>query len=139
MTACVAIIIKDREVVAQPGSVSVRQAARVMAERRIGAVAVTEGRHLIGIFTERDIVCRVVAAGRDLDRTRLIEVMTRRPETVSGECSLDEALQIMMDGGFRHLPVMVRGELLGVISLRDVSGREERVHPEALQSSCASV
>lgn len=116
----VAGIVGGREAIVQPPSATVRQAAAVMAEHRIGAVPVVEGRHLIGIFTERDMVIRVIAAGFDVDRTRLEDVMTRRPETVSLHCPLLEALQVMMDGGFRHLPVMLGGTVAGVVSLRDI-------------------
>jgi CBS domain-containing protein len=117
----VASLIEGRHVVVQPPSATVRQAVLVMTERRIGAVPVVEGRHLIGIFTERDVLNRVLAVGRDVDRTSLEEVMTRRPETVSIECSLAEALEVMIQGGFRHLPVMADGAVVGVISIRDVT------------------
>jgi CBS domain-containing protein len=116
----VARIISGRPVVTQPPTATVRQAARVMAERCIGAVPVVEGRNLIGIFTERDIVAKVVALGRDIDRSRLEEVMTRRPETVSTHCPLPEVLDVMINGGFRHLPVMSGGEVVGVVSMRDI-------------------
>lgn len=116
----VAGIIGERRAVVQPPSATVRQAAVVMVEHRIGAVPVVEGRHLIGIFTERDVLTRVVAAGCDIDLTRLEDVMTRRPETVSIECPLLEALQVMMEGGFRHLPVMSGGLVAGVVSIRDI-------------------
>lgn len=116
----VAHIVRGRTVVAQPPTASVREAALVMAERRIGAVPVVERRRLIGIFTERDVLTRVIAAGRDVDRTRLEDVMTRRPETVSVNCPLSEALEVMIAGGFRHLPVMSAGEVVGVISIRDI-------------------
>lgn len=113
-------IIEGRRVVVQPPSATVRQAVLVMTDCRIGAVPVVEGRHLIGIFTERDVLTRVIAVGRDVDRTRLEEVMTRRPETVSVECPMLEALEVMLEGGFRHLPVMADGAVIGVISIRDI-------------------
>lgn len=116
----VADLIEGREVVVQPPSATVRQAVMVMAERRIGAVPVVQGRHLIGIFTERDVLTRVIAAGRDVDQTRLEEVMTRRPETVTVECPQLEALDVMIEGKFRHLPVMADGAVVGLISLRDI-------------------
>lgn len=116
----VAAIIQGRRVVVQPPSATVRQAVLVMAECRIGAVPVVEGRNLIGIFTERDVLTRVIALGRDVDRTRLEEVMTRRPETVSIECPMIEALEVMIEGGFRHLPVIADGMVAGVISMRDI-------------------
>ena len=113
-------LIEGREVVVQPPSATVRQAVMVMTERRIGAVPVVQGRHLIGIFTERDVLTRVIAAGRDVDQTRLEEVMTRRPETVTVECPQLEALDVMIEGKFRHLPVMADGAVVGLISLRDI-------------------
>jgi CBS domain-containing protein len=116
----VARIIGGRPVVTQPPTATVRQAARVMAERCIGAVPVVEGRNLIGIFSERDIVAKVIALGRDIDRSLLEEVMTRRPETVSMHCPLPEVLDVMISGGFRHLPVMSGGEVVGVVSMRDI-------------------
>ena len=116
----VARIISGRVLVTQPPTATVRQAARVMAERCIGAVPVVEGRKLIGIFTERDIVAKVVALGRDVDRSRVEEFMTRRPETVSTHCPLQEVLEVMISGGFRHLPVMSGGEIVGVVSMRDI-------------------
>lgn len=119
MRTSVAQIVRGRPLVVQPPRATVRDAARVMAERGIGAVPVVERRHLIGIFTERDLVTRVVAAGLDVDRTRVEDVMTRRPETVSVECDVAEALEVMVSNGFRHLPVMSAGEVVGIISLRD--------------------
>jgi CBS domain-containing protein len=116
----VAGIIEGRVLVTQPPTATVREAARVMAEKGIGAVPVVEGRKLIGIFTERDIVAKVIALGRDVDRSRLEEVMTRRPETVSTHCPLAEVLEVMISGGFRHLPVMSQGEVVGVVSMRDI-------------------
>ena len=117
----IASLIEGRHVVMQPPSATVRQAVLVMTERGIGAVPVVEGRHLIGIFTERDVLTRVLAVGRDVDRTSLEEVMTRRPETVSVDCSIQEALEVMTEGRFRHLPVMADGTVVGVISIRDVT------------------
>lgn len=116
----VARIVTGRSLITQPPTATVREAARVMAERCIGAVPVVEGRKLIGIFTERDIVAKVIAIGRDVDRSRLEEVMTRRPETVSTHCPLTEVLEVMISGGFRHLPVMSDGEVVGVVSMRDI-------------------
>lgn len=117
----IASLIAGRQVVVQPPSATVRQAVLVMTEQGIGAVPVVEGRHLIGIFTERDVLTRVLAVGRDVDRTSLEEVMTRRPETVSVDCSIREALEVMTEGGFRHLPVMADATVVGVISIRNVA------------------
>ena len=116
----IAGLIEGRQLVVQPPSATVRQAVVVMTEYGIGAVPVVQGRHLIGIFTERDVLARVIAAGRDVDQTRLEEVMTRRPETVTVECPVAEALDVMIEGRFRHLPVMADGAVVAVVSLRDI-------------------
>jgi CBS domain-containing protein len=116
----VARIVANRSLVTQPPTATVREAARVMAEHCIGAVPVVEGRKLIGIFTERDIVAKVVALGRDVDRSRLEEVMTRCPETVSTHCPIGEVLEVMISGGFRHLPVISDGEVVALVSMRDI-------------------
>jgi CBS domain-containing protein len=120
LVASVASVIQGRAAITQPPQSSVREAATVMASHGIGALPVVEGRYLIGIFTERDVLTRVIAAGRDVDRTRVEDVMTRRPETVSIDCPLAEALEVMLNGRFRHLPVMSNGEVVGVISMRDI-------------------
>ncbi|MBK8210566.1 MAG: CBS domain-containing protein [Rhodospirillales bacterium] len=102
------------------------------------AVPVVEGRHLIGIFTERDVLTRVIALGRDVDRTRLEEVMTRRPETVSVECPMLEALEVMLEGGFRHLPVMADGAVIGVISIRDIPADIQVTRGDRVEQSDAA-
>lgn len=117
---CVSGLTRGRQVVVQPPSATVRQAVMVMAENDIGAVPVVQGRHLIGIFTERDVLTRVIAAGRDVDQTRIEEVMTRRPETVTADCPLLEALDVMIEGKIRHLPVMADGVVVSLVSLRDI-------------------
>ena len=103
-----------------------------MAGRHIGAVLVTEGGRLTGIFTERDMVNRVIAAGRDPDGTVLAEVMTGNPRTVEGDTPAVAALRVMQNGQFRHLPVMRDGYLTGILSLRDFGSSEyaemEREH-----------
>ena len=103
-----------------------------LAGRHIGAVLVTEGGRLTGIFTERDMVNRVIAAGRDPDGTVLAEVMTGNPRTVEGDTPAVAALRVMQNGQFRHLPVMRDGYLTGILSLRDFGSSEyaemEREH-----------
>lgn len=125
---CVASLIRGRQVVVQPPSATIRQAVMVMAENDIGAVPVVQGRHLIGIFTERDVLTRVIAAGRDVDQTRVEEVMTRRPETVTADCPLLEALDVMIEGKIRHLPVMADGIVVSLVSLRDIPAEIHLLH-----------
>ena len=99
---------------------SVREAARYMTERRVGAVAVLDGSRLVGILSERDIMGRVVAAERDLDQTRVGDVMSR--ELVVGDVSdsHEDGLRKMKQAGCRHLPVVDGDRLVGMVSQRDL-------------------
>ena len=100
-------------------TVTVLEAALLMKEQDKGALLVVEGSRLIGIFTERDALFRVVAAGRDPATTKLSEVMTPQPQTISPGEPFVNALRIMHKHGFRHLPVVEHGRPLGVVSARD--------------------
>jgi len=104
---------------------SVRSAADLMKARKCGSVLITAGDALVGIFTERDIVFRVVAEGRDPEKTRLGEVMTANPQTIGPHEPAIGALRLMEDAGFRHLPVVEDGRILGVVSRRDFSGLDK--------------
>jgi CBS domain-containing protein len=103
--------------VAGPQS-SVREAAAAMADRGTGAVLVVEGGRLIGIFTERDIVFRVVARGLDTAATPLAQVMTPEPKTIEPQKSFGQAMLVMHAHGFRHLPVVDDGVPVGIVSAR---------------------
>jgi CBS domain-containing protein len=102
---------------AAPG-VSVSKAAKLMAAKNVGAILVVEDDHLVGIFTERDVVFRVVAKGIDAQTTMLAEVMTRTPITVDPEKAFGYALVVMQENGFRHLPVIKDGRPVGIVSSR---------------------
>ena len=117
-------VVKNQVLTVLPPSATVREAARLMAERNIGAVLVCEGERLAGIFTERDAVYRVLAPGRDPDRTSLAEAMTRDPETMPPDATALAALRRMHERGYRHLPVVSGGTLAGVVSQRDFLGEE---------------
>ena len=99
---------------------SVREAARYMTERRVGAVCVLDGSRLVGVLSERDIMGRVVAPGLDLDRTTVGEVMTR--DLVVGQAgdSHEDALRRMKQAGCRHLPVVDGDKLVGMVAQRDL-------------------
>jgi CBS domain-containing protein len=97
---------------------TVSKAAKLMAKRNVGAVMVMDKRRLVGIFTERDAVFRVIARGLDSQTTRLADVMTIDPITVAPTKSFGYALLVMHENGFRHLPVIENGELIGVVSAR---------------------
>jgi len=111
------------EPVSLPPSATVAEAVRVMAERNIGSVLVVgEDGRLLGIVSERDIIRRVLAAGRRPEETTLEEIMTRDPVTVDPEATVEEALRAMARIRVRHLPVVDKstGRLVGVVSIRDV-------------------
>ena len=105
---------------------SVKEACILMNDRRAGSVmAMDEGGRLAGIFTGRDAVCRVLAQGKDATRTKLAEVMTVNPDTLSPEQTAIDALRIMWDGGYRHLPVVKEGKILGIVSRGDFKADEQ--------------
>jgi CBS domain-containing protein len=95
-------------------------AATVMHEKRIGAILVTRADALVGIITERDIVFRVVAAKLSPDKTRIIDVMTPDPDVIAPRADVMTALERMQSGGYRHLPVVDGGALVGIVSIRDI-------------------
>jgi CBS domain-containing protein len=97
------------------------EAARKMWEQQTGSLVVTEGDELIGIVTERDIL-KAVATGTPLDETRVSDAMTTDVITAHPGMSLREAAGIMTDKWIRHLPVLDRGALVGILSQRDLSG-----------------
>jgi CBS domain-containing protein len=96
---------------------SLVEAARRMNERRVGAVVVTEGDRLVGIVTERDVL-RAVATG--VVDGPVADAMTRSPETVAPDESAGQAAALMIHGGFRHLPVVDGGDVVGMVSIRDL-------------------
>jgi CBS domain-containing protein len=118
-------VVSNQQLLEMPPDATVRSAALAMRERHVGAVLVTTDGHLAGIFTERDMVNRVVAEGRDPDRTTLVEVMTADPDTIAPTTTAIEALRRMDDGGYRHLPIVERGRLVGIVSRRDFHGDEK--------------
>ena len=118
-------IVRNQDPVTLPPSATVREACQSMRDRRVGAVLVTEGnRSLVGIFTGRDAVHRVLAEGKDPTCTILGEVMTREPDTIpSGKIAI-QALRLMDDGRYRHLPIVDDGRVVGIVSRFDFSGME---------------
>lgn len=117
-------VIRDQKILSAESGISVREAARLMAADKVGALLIVEKGQLIGIFTERDILNRVVAANLDPDKTQLAGVMTRAPQTTRPDRPVSHALHMMYEGGFRHMPVAENGVPLGMISIRDALGQE---------------
>jgi CBS domain-containing protein len=100
---------------------SVGEAVAVMAQHRVGSVLIMEGERLLGIFTERDTV-RALSQAHDAARHEIVSWMTHDPKTVSPDEDSDAALRVMLDNGFRHLPVMENGKVVGMVSMRDLAG-----------------
>lgn len=116
------VIGKQNLVIVSPET-TVREAARLMATHKIGAVMIGDATRLIGIFTERDLAFKVVAAARDPDTVRLAEVMTPDPDTLRPEDTAHDALRRMSERGYRHLPVVDgSGRIVGMVSVRDIYG-----------------
>jgi CBS domain-containing protein len=110
---------------------SVMEACTRMRDGQAGSVLVTgDTGRLVGIFTGRDAVCRVLAQRRDAATTRLAEVMTPNPTTMSPDQTAIDALRLMWDGGFRHVPLVKNGTILGVVSRGDFKGLEQNRHEE---------
>ncbi|HKB18144.1 MAG TPA: CBS domain-containing protein [Candidatus Dormibacteraeota bacterium] len=100
---------------------TVGEAVAVMAQNRVGSVLVLEGDRLVGIFTERDTV-RALSQAHDAARHEVASWMTQDPKTVGPDVDTDDALHTMLDNGFRHLPVVDGGKVVGVVSMRDLAG-----------------
>ena len=112
-------IIGQHGFVTAPPSATVRQAAELMARRHVGAVVVVEDDHLVGIFSERDAVFRVVARGLEPATTPLAQVMTPAPVTIGPERSFGHAMAVMQQHHCRHLPVVEDGLPIGIVSARN--------------------
>src|SRR6267378_7068038 len=113
-------LVKDRKVYSIDAGRTVLEAARFMMEHNVGALPVLRNGELVGIFSERDIMNRVVAAGRMPGTTKVFEVMTANPKAVSVQETVENCLSLMREFGFRHLPLTDGKELKGLVSLRDI-------------------
>lgn len=127
------IISEKQTLTTFSADITVRHAAKAMAERHIGAVLVTANGRLEGIFTERDVLNRVVAPGKDPETVTIGEVMTRNPDTVSPDATALDTLIRMQTKGYRHLPVVDDGELVGIVSVRDLFAAVKRELEEDIQ------
>jgi CBS domain-containing protein len=117
--------LMDHRVVATEPGAPVAAAAAAMVQQRIGSALVMEGRFLSGILTERDVL-RAAASGEDLTRSPVSEWMTKDPERASPDTLAEDAAQLMLLRGFRHLPVTEGHVVLGVVSLRDLAAAQIR-------------
>ncbi len=112
---------KGASVYSVSSGVTVKEAVLEMNRHRVGSVIIMDGDKLCGIFTERDVLQRVVAAGLDPLKTPVIQVMTQNVDTVSPETSIDEAMELITTKRHRHLPVVEESKLIGLISIGDIT------------------
>jgi len=113
-------LIKNQEIYQAEMGQTVMETVCAMVEHNIGAVPVVHKGKLVGIFSERDLMKRVVAEGRNPGSTCLAEVMTDDPLTINVNEELENCMALMRQHSFRHLPVCHEGQLVGIVSLRDI-------------------
>ncbi len=118
--AAVRELVQNRENYHADVNDSVMKVVRQMVDRNIGAIGVLAKGELAGLFSERDLMKRVVAERRDPETTRVGEVMTRNPLSVDPEHTLEGCMELLKKHGFRHVPVCQGTKLLGLISMRDL-------------------
>lgn len=118
-TQSVRDIMEQRKLLTAPPHTTVLQAASLMSKKHVGAVLVVEDEQLVGIFTERDAVFRVIARKLDPATTPLADVMTRDPKTISPDKTFGYAMLLMHENHFRHLPVVDNGKPVGIVSSRN--------------------
>jgi len=111
-------IMERRKFLIAPPATSVRQASEMMAKKHVGAVLVVENDRLLGIFSERDAVFRVIARGLDPATTPIEQVMTPDPKTIKPTNTFGYAMTLMHENRFRHLPVVDGGKPIGIVSAR---------------------
>jgi len=111
-------IMEQHKFVTASPATSVREASELMVKKQVGAVLVVEKGRLLGIFSERDAVFRVIARGLDPLATPLSKVMTPDPKTIKPNNTFGYAMTLMHEGGFRHLPVIDDGKPVGIVSAR---------------------
>jgi CBS domain-containing protein len=129
-------LVKNQRILTATATMSVADAAAAMRDARVGAIMVLSGPRLAGIFTERDALYRVLAAGKDPKRITLGEVMTADPTTIAADKPFGHALHLMYERGFRHVPVVENGLPIGMVSARDALGPEmEQFEAELVSAS----
>jgi CBS domain-containing protein len=127
-------VIQRLHTISAPSTASVFEAAVTMSDARVGAIPVIDAERLVGIFSERDLMTRVIVAGRDPRATRVAEVMTHDVVTASLEDSVASCLEKMQAAGCRHLPVIQAGRVIAMLSMRDLLRDEIAEQGEEIRS-----
>src|SRR3989338_314458 len=117
-------LIKGHSLFSVSSNLTVAETARFMTEKRVGALPVVDGNKLVGLFSERDVITRVVSKGVDPEKTLVKDIMTTSLIVASEDESLDRCLKKMQKGHCRHLPVVSGENLVGFVSLRDLLQRD---------------
>ncbi len=131
---------KGSNVYSCPPSATIAEAVAEMNRHRVGSLLVLEGGRLVGIFTERDVLRRVVGAGLDPKRAAVADVMTSGVITITRDATMEETMSIFTEKRCRHLPVVEHGQLLGTVSIGDITrwmADHHRVEAEQLKSYIA--
>ncbi|MFO0872792.1 MAG: CBS domain-containing protein [Phycisphaerales bacterium] len=126
------VTIKGGAVAQLPPGATALAAAQLMCDRRIGSVLVVDEGRIVGIFTERDVLGRIVGARRDPARTALHEVMSAPVACAAPYTTLDELRLAMRERRIRHIPVVDIDRLLGIISIGDLNRAEQQVHERTI-------
>lgn len=112
-------LVKGRKLITAKPSETISAVARRLKQANIGAAPVVDGSKLVGVFTERDLLTRVVAAGKDPRTLTIAKVMTKNPVLATPKMGVLEGLTLMRKFNIRHLPLVMEGKLLGMVSQRD--------------------
>lgn len=112
--------VMNRDVIAAKPEMSVREAAKVMSKYHIGSLIVLEEEKIAGIITEGDILRKVIVEGKDLDETRIKEIMTENVITITPDKTIDDAVKIMTEKKIKKLPVVDNDKLIGIITASDI-------------------
>lgn len=126
-------VVQRLDLISARPDAPVIDAAIAMSEARIGAIPVIEGERLVGIFSERDLMTRVVVPGLDATTTRVEQVMTHKVVTSGLDDPVERCLDKMQRAGCRHLPVVHDGRVIAMLSMRDLLKDEIRVRDEEIQ------
>lgn len=110
---------KTAAIISVSPDVSVYEALELMAAREVSAVLVLEANRLVGIFTERDYARKLALKGRTSKQTLVSEMMTQNLLTISPSQTVEDVMEIMTENRFRHLPVVERGQLIGIVTIGD--------------------
>lgn len=130
-------IVEGQELYSVSPHVTVLEAARYMAERRVGAVSVLEDDHLVGIISERDLLVKVVAEGRDPKTTAVSDVMSHRLVHGAPGDTYESCIEKMLSNNCRHLPILDGARVVGMVSIRDLYRVEATERAEEIEQLTA--